>query len=113
MLSQQIAEKIRARVGALVSQDLVITDPAGIVLASSTAQKHADIDLTETRWAIPFAYSGHTVGHVVLHEEMSNHDEVAPLICSIAELVMHQSLVLAQIPRQDERLDKFIYDLLN
>jgi carbohydrate diacid regulator len=26
---------------------------------------------------------------------------------------MHQSIVLEQIPRQDERLDKFIYDLLN
>jgi len=26
---------------------------------------------------------------------------------------MHQTLVLEQIPRQDERLDKFIYDLLN
>jgi len=35
------------------------------------------------------------------------------LIRSIAELVMHQSLVSKQIPRQDERLDKFIYDLLN
>ena len=113
MLSQQIAEKIRARVGALVSQDLVITDPVGVVLAGSASQRQHDIDLAETRWAIPFSYSGHIVGYVVLHEEMSNHDEVAPLICSIAELVMHQSLVLAQIPRQDERLDKFIYDLLN
>ncbi len=113
MLSQQIAQKIRVRVGALMSQDLVITDANGGILAETELSHEDDINLAETPWAIPFSYSGHTVGYVVLTQEMSNHDEVAPLIRSIAELVMHQSLVLEQIPRQDERLDKFIYDLLN
>jgi carbohydrate diacid regulator len=114
MLSQQIAQKIRARVGALMNQDLVITDANGDILAETEENgSELTINLAETSWAIPFAYSGHTVGYVVLHQEMSNHEEVAPLIRSIAELVMHQTLVLEQIPRQDERLDKFIYDLLN
>lgn len=113
MLSQQIAQKIRVRVGALINQDLVITDANGGILAETDLSHENDINLAETPWAIPFSYSGHTVGYVVLAQEMSNHDEVAPLIRSIAELVMHQSLVLEQIPRQDEHLDKFIYDLLN
>jgi carbohydrate diacid regulator len=113
MLSQQIAQKIRARVGALMNQDLVITDANGGILAETELSSDLEIKLAETPWAIPFSYSGHTVGYVVLTQEMSNHEEVAPLIRSIAELVMHQSLVLEQIPRQDERLDKFIYDLLN
>jgi len=113
MLSQQIAQKIRLRVGALMKQDLVITDANGGILAETELNHEESINLAETPWAIPFSYSGHVVGYVILTQEMSNHDEVAPLIRSIAELVMHQSLVLEQIPRQDERLDKFIYDLLN
>ena len=113
MLSQQIADKIRAKVGALVSQELQVTDAAGAVLASSPGLPPGDVVLTKVPWAIPFSYGGNVVGYIVLASEMPNHEEIAPLIRSIAELVMHQTIVLEQIPRQDERLDKFIYDLLN
>jgi carbohydrate diacid regulator len=113
MLSQQIADKIRAKVSALVSQELRVTDSNGDPLSATANLKPQPVDLTAIPWAIPFAYGGSTVGYIVLNAEMPNHEEIAPLIRSIAELVMHQSLVLAQIPRQDERLDKFIYDLLN
>ena len=113
MLSQQIADKIRAKVSALVSQELRVTDSVGETLSTTTALKVEHIDLTKVPWAIPFSYGGNVVGYIVLASQMSNHAEIAPLIRSIAELVMHQSIVLEQIPRQDERLDKFIYDLLN
>jgi carbohydrate diacid regulator len=113
MLSQQIADKIRAKVSALVSQELRLTDAAGQTLSHTPSFKADTIVITDVPWAIPFAYGGNTVGYIVLETEMPNHEEIAPLIRSIAELVMHQSLVLEQIPRQDERLDKFIYDLLN
>jgi carbohydrate diacid regulator len=113
MLSQQIADKIRAKVSALVSQELRVTDADGGALATTTGLKSQTLAITELPWAIPFWYGGNIVGYIVLAEEMPNHAEIAPLIRSIAELVMHQSLVLEQIPRQDERLDKFIYDLLN
>lgn len=113
MLSQQIADKIRAKVSALVNQELRVTDAEGSSLAITSALKPERVNLETIHWAIPFSYGGITVGHIVLTDKMPNHDEIAPLIRSIAELVMHQSLVLAQIPRQDERLDKFIYDLLN
>jgi carbohydrate diacid regulator len=113
MLSQQIADKIRAKVSALVSQELRVTDATGQSLSTTPALKPEPVDLAQVPWAIPFAYGGNTVGYIVLANEMPNHEEIAPLIRSIAELVMHQSLVLEQIPRQDERLDKFIYDLLN
>ncbi len=113
MLSQQIADKIRAKVSALVSQELRVLDATGKSLATTPALNAAKVNLTETPWAIPFSYGGNVVGYIVLEHEMPNHDEIAPLIRSIAELVMHQSIVLEQIPRQDERLDKFIYDLLN
>ncbi len=113
MLSQQIADKIRAKVSALVSQQLRVLDANGQRLSATPALVSGSVDLTKTPWAIPFSYGGNVVGYVVLEHEMPNHAEIAPLIRSIAELVMHQSLVLEQIPRQDERLDKFIYDLLN
>ena len=113
MLSQQIADKIRAKVSALVSQELRVTNAGGETLSTTPALKIELIDLTRVPWAIPFSYGGNVVGYIVLANEMSNHSEIAPLIRSIAELVMHQSIVLEQIPRQDERLDKFIYDLLN
>ncbi len=113
MLSQQIADKIRAKVSALVSQELRLTDATGRTLSHTPALKPETIDLSTISWAIPFSYGGNTVGYIILQSVMPNHDEIAPLIRSIAELVMHQSIVLEQIPRQDERLDKFIYDLLN
>lgn len=113
MLSQQIADKIRAKVGTLVSQELKVTAPDGKTLAASPGMPGDHSTLTKIPWAIPFSYGGKVVGYIVLASEMPNHEEIAPLIRSIAELVMHQSIVLEQIPRQDERLDKFIYDLLN
>ncbi len=113
MLSQQIADKIRAKVSALVSQELRIVDATGQTLAATPALSSEAVKLADFPWAIPFSYGGNVVGYIILEAEMSNHAEIAPLIRSIAELVMHQSLVLEQIPRADERLDKFIYDLLN
>ncbi|MBW4061352.1 helix-turn-helix domain-containing protein [Candidatus Saccharibacteria bacterium] len=113
MLSQQIADKIRAKVSTLTGQELRITTPDGSTLSATTTLKAEKIDLTSIPWAIPFAYGGSVVGFIVLTREMPNQTEIMPLIRSIAELVMHQSIVLEQIPRQDERLDKFIYDLLN
>jgi carbohydrate diacid regulator len=113
MLSQQIADKIRAKVSALVSQELRLTDAGGETLSHTSALKPESVDVAGVPWAIPFSYGGNVVGYIVLAKEMPNHEEIAPLIRSIAELVMHQSIVLEQIPRQDERLDKFIYDLLN
>ncbi len=113
MLSQQIADKIRAKVGTLVSQELKVTAPDGKTLAASPGMSAEAVTLTKIPWAIPFAYGGKVVGYIILAAEMPNHEEIAPLIRSIAELVMHQSIVLEQIPHQDERMDKFIYDLLN
>lgn len=113
MLNQQIADKIRAKVSALVNQQLRVVDSSGQTLSTTPALSTDRVELTAAPWAIPFSYGGSVVGYIVLESEMPNHSEIAPLIRSIAELVMHQSIVLEQIPRQDERLDKFIYDLLN
>lgn len=113
MLSQRIAQKIQAKVGALVSQGLSIVEPGGMILSSTASGIGEAVELNTTPWAIPFSYGGKTVGYVVMTEQLPNQEEVAPLIRSIAELVMHQSILIEQIPKQEERLDKFIYDILN
>jgi carbohydrate diacid regulator len=113
MLTQQIAEKIRTKVSSLISQELWVVDLAGQSLSHTTHLAPASVDLSTTDWAIAFSYGGNVVGYIVLEKQLSGHTDIAPLIKSIAELIMHQSLVLEQIPHQDERLDKFVYDLLN
>lgn len=111
MLSQHIAEKIRSKVASLVNRELAVTDPAGQILTKPRIGESLDLNITH--WAIPFNYGGKVVGYIVLDQRMSNQEEITPLIRSIAELVMHQSVLIEQIPKQEERLDKFIYDILN
>ena len=112
-LSRQIAEKIQNKVGSLVSRQLSVVDPEGIVLSTNDSSVEESIDLTRLPNAISFNYGGKTAGFIVLAQEMPNHEEISPLVRSIAELVMHQSILIDQIPKQEERLDKFIYDILN
>ena len=113
MLSQPIAETIHAKVGALVNQPLSITDPNGIILASNDPKVEESLAVEDFPWAIPINHNNSTAAYVVLAREVANYSEIAPLIRSISELMMHQSLLLEQLPRQEERIDKFIYDVLN
>jgi sugar diacid utilization regulator len=113
MLNLQIAEKIQLKVTGLVNQPVSVVDNRGVVLTSNQAGVGDSINLDQTPWIIDFNYAGKVAGYVVLEAAMPNHTEIAPLIRSIAELVMHQSILVEQIPRQEERLDKFIYDLLH
>lgn len=113
MLTRQIAEKIQIKVAGLVNQPLTVVETGGLVLSSNDSSVQESLQLADWPWAIPFRYGGKPVGYVILTRQLSNHDEIAPLICSIAELVMHQSILIEIIPHQEERLDKFIYDLLH
>lgn len=112
-LSRHIAEKIHSKVFSLVGQPLSVVEPEGIVMASNDSLVEESVEIATRPWAIAFAYSGQPAGFVILSQRLPNHEEIAPLIKSIAELLLHQSLLLEQIPRQEERLDKFVYDLLN
>lgn len=113
MLSEHIAEKIRAKVSSLVNRELAVTDTSGKVLSKGEGFDGKAVDLDQTPSAISFNYGGKVTGYIVLASAMPNQDEITPLVRSIAELVMHQSILIDQIPKQEERLDKFIYDVLN
>lgn len=112
MLTQAIADKIHTKVSTLVKQPLSITDPDGVVLVSSDPMLDESVDINSIPWAIEIHHANKTVGYVLLTKQVQNHGELAPLIRSISELIMHQSILIEQLPQQEERLDKFIYDLL-
>jgi len=112
MVTQTIADQIHAKVGALVHQPLSVVDPEGVVLASNDPKIDENLEVTSYPWAIDINHHRAVVGYVVLAREVPNYHEIAPLIRSIAELMLHQSLLIEQLPQQEERLDKFIYDLL-
>lgn len=112
MLTQAIADKIHTKVGSLVNQPLSVTDLHGTVLASSDPSVDESADVAGSSWSIDFQHRGEVIGYVLLAREMPNHQEIAPLIRSISELILHQSILIEQLPQQEERLDKFVYDLL-
>lgn len=112
MLNQHIAEKIQDKVSTLVNQPLSVVDTEGTVLSTNDPAVQESLEVDKTPWAIEVMHSGKPAGYVLLSREMPNHGEIAPLIRSIAELLLHQTILIEQLPRQEERLDKFIYDLL-
>ncbi|TAK88977.1 hypothetical protein EPO04_02620 [Patescibacteria group bacterium] len=112
MLTQSIADKIHSKVAGLVGQPLSVTDVNGTILATSDPRVDESADIQAIPWAIGLAHDNSTIGYVVLSREMPNHQEIAPLIQSISELILHQSLLIERLPHQEERLDKFIYDLV-
>lgn len=112
MVTQPIADQIHSKVGALVHQPLSVVDAQGVVLATTDPAVDENLNVSEYPWAISIHHGGKSVGHVVLAKQLPNFDEIAPLIRSIAELMLHQSLLIEQLPQQEERVDKFVYDLL-
>lgn len=112
MLTQSIADKIHTKVAGLVDQPLSVTDANGTILATSDPRVDESADIEATPWAIALLHDDTVIGYVLLSREMPNHTEIAPLIQSISELILHQSLLIERLPHQEERLDKFMYDLL-
>ena len=111
MLDQLVATQIQAKVGPLIDQRLSIPDPTGRVITSDLPLPPEIINLADTPWAVAFSHSGQTAGWVVAELPLVSQVEIAPLIRQIAELVMEQTLVLEQVPQDEELFDQFIYDL--
>jgi carbohydrate diacid regulator len=112
MLSADIAEKIRHKVAGLTGQSLAVTNDQGEVLACDYDPSLNRLDIVEIPWSIGFQYNGKIAGYIVTEDELTAYDELEPLIRTISELVMHQAILLEQLPRSEERFDKFVYDLL-
>ncbi|HVE80778.1 MAG TPA: helix-turn-helix domain-containing protein [Candidatus Dormibacteraeota bacterium] len=113
VLNHHIAEKIQGKVAGLVNQPISVVSPEGAVLASNDPLVEESVEVEKHPHAIDILYNSDVAGYVVLASQMPNQEEIAPLIRSIAELIVHQSALIEQLPQQEERLDKFVYDLLN
>lgn len=113
MLNRQIADNIHQKVSSLVGQPLSIVGIDGIVLSPAPSASPNPIPEHQLDNAIKFEYSGKLAGYVLPEQPLPNLPQVAPLIQSIAELILQQSVMLDQIPLKEERVDKFLYDLLH
>lgn len=104
MLDQELAEQIHTKVAGLVPQPLWIVDSGGRVLAGEPA------DAGET--VVPLSYNEDTIGHIHIDRAASDSSELVPLIKSIVELMTHQHMLMRQMPPQEERVDKLMYDIV-
>ncbi len=112
MLNPQTASRIRSKVADLIDQDLTITDADGQVLIGGEHEPGTKLNPSDLG-GVEVRYGNKIVGFIILEKPVPDQDRIAPLLRSIAELVLHQTLLMEQIPNQEERLDKFVYDLLH
>jgi carbohydrate diacid regulator len=112
VLNLQIAEQIQQKVASLVGQPISVVDQEGTVLATNQTRVAAKLKPSAHPTAIQFNYGGQVAGFIVTSPALGHSEELEPLIRSIAELIMHQQLLIDQMPHTEERLDKFLYDLL-
>lgn len=129
-LSQEIASRIVERISASIQQRIYVTDGAGAVIAGSDAappgvarevalQAIADgamVRRSNTGSSViglPLVNGGQIAGAIVLDSVAPQSDDVAYMARTLAELIIHQMLVVEQLPQQDWAREKFVFDLLH
>jgi carbohydrate diacid regulator len=138
LINELLAETIVNKVAALVNREIVFTDIAGNVLAStdlsktsahySQMQRAAESgqvlevvkdDFSFSKYPldsgviIPLAYNGETVGTIYLQDEPSNYSKYSNIIKTTTELLIYQTLVIDNVPYKDRIKDNFIFGLLH
>jgi len=115
-----------------LDQDVAITDLTGTVVADSEIKnfgKHlpttalvlknnktmplpkGELEAEVTAWATPLIYDNQVVGSLILKDNGRVTEEQINLAKSLAELLIHQVMVLRMLPTTSQVLDKFFYDL--
>ena len=111
MLDQEIADNIQHKVTGLVGQQVIITDSTGNIL-SPISPKNQSTPKTSISNGISFKINNNSHGYIVMPRQFSAGSEVITLIQSIAELVVHQSAVISQLPVEEEQIDALMYSVL-
>src|SRR5579884_1285049 len=137
-LNEFIAETIVNKISSLIGKEVMLSDPNGNVLASTDLSKthknytqlHQAIqsgkiteigkedfsfikDPLNPGVVLPLSYSGETVGAVYIQDEPANYNKYTSLIKTTAELMIHQTLVIDNVPYKDRIKDNFIFGLLH
>lgn len=127
------AAAIIDKLKSLLDKDVAVTDLAGNVVADSEMKyfgKHLPAAATaiqqnntvkvsaqqleddEPGWATPLVYDKAMVGSLVIKHGNKITEDQVPLARSLAELLIHQVMVLRVLPSTSQVLDKFFHDLL-
>jgi len=137
-LNEFVAETIVNKIASLLSREVMLADVNGNVLASTDLAKthknytqmhqaaqssnitevgKEDVGYIKDPLAqgviLPLAYSGDVVGTLYVQDEPSNYNKYASLIKTTAELLIHQTMVIDNVPYKDRIKDNFIFGLLH
>ena len=117
---------------SVLDQDVAVTDLGGVIVADSQIKNFGKTLPTTTQairenktivitdkelgndknaWATPLIYDNQIVGSLVLLDNGKLNEERVALARSLAELLIHQVMVLRMLPTTSQVLDKFFYDL--
>jgi len=137
-LNEFVAETIVNKIASLLSREVMLADVNGNVLDSTDLAKthknytqmhqaaqssnitevgKEDVGYIKDPLAqgviLPLAYSGDVVGTLYVQDEPSNYNKYASLIKTTAELLIHQTMVIDNVPYKDRIKDNFIFGLLH
>lgn len=132
-LSRDIAQRVVNRIAAGLARPISVTDATGRVLANTghatigahlssaartigTGNLCREVGDNDTILCLPITYGETTIGAVALHQIAGDeHDfhDIARISQTLAELIIHQAMVIEQLPQQRWIHNRFIYDLLH
>jgi carbohydrate diacid regulator len=137
-LDELVAETIVNKIAGQLHKEVMLTDLEGDVLASTdlakTHKNYSKIneaiqkgkitdvvkgennlvsDPLATGVILPLMHNNEKVGGLYIQDEPENYNKYASLIKTMAELILHQTLIIDNIPYKGRIRDNFIFSLLN
>ncbi len=137
-INETIAETIVNKIFTILGKEVVLSDAGGNVLASTDLSKthknytqmqqaaHSgkNLEVGKEEFGfikdplpagiiIPLTYSGEIVGAIYIQDEPSNYNKYFSVVKTAAELLLHQTMVIDNIPYKDRIKDNFIFGLLH
>lgn len=137
-INEFIAETIVTKIAALVNREVLFGDLEGTVLAATdlaktnsnysplqkAAQSGTVIEINKEDFSftknplgvgviIPVAHQSETIGALYIQDEPVNYSKYLPVIKTTIDLMLHQTLVIDNVPYKDRIKDNFIFGLLH
>lgn len=127
--SGAIIDKLKS----ILDQDVAVTDLGGNVVADSEMKYYGknipaaseaiaqnntlevskeQLEHEGKAWVTPLLYDKAIVGSLIIKDTKNMSPDQIPIARSLAELLIHQVMVLRVLPSTSHVLDKFFYDLL-
>ena len=129
-LSRRIAQRIVDRVSSGLEYTITVTDLRGRGLASSEPHLvgvHAPIAVAAIAHgqlikdehaqpgglSVPLVYADRLVGAIIIDDVSQYAHDIARVAKTLAELIIHQTAVIEQLPQQAWARDRFLSDLVH